>query len=165
MVDELEEARERAHAAWSLVEADVVRLKEALRAEVDHVRELGPRSLFDRYPLVVLGGCAGLGLILGARGGRRRAAYRAIVRAGTDVVSEATRTMAAGTPRIEKPLARKLLEATALAVVTKGAQLLAEIAQSRVQERLAVSEPRRREEPEVAREGIEKHLIVPHGNL
>src|SRR5687768_4175713 len=44
MVDELDEARERAKAAWSLVQADVVRLKEAFRSEVDHVKQLGPKS-------------------------------------------------------------------------------------------------------------------------
>ncbi len=138
MVDELDEARERAKAAWSLVQADVIRLKEAFRSEVDHVRQLGPSSIWKTYPLPVLGAIAGLGLVFGLRGGRRKAAYRAIVRAGTDVVSTAANELkSTAKPKPEKSLKRKLVEALVLAVGSKGAQMLAEMAQTQVQARMA----------------------------
>lgn len=165
MVDELDEARQRAKAAWSLIQADVVRLKEAVRTEVDQVRQFGPASIWHSYPLPILGGIAGVGLIFGVRGGRRKAAYRAIVKAGTDVVSQATQTIAAREPRAEKSLKRKLIETLVLAIATKGAQTLAEVAQSRVQGQL-----QGQGQPEPIPQALEQRrpqpqIVVPRGNL
>ena len=155
MVDEIAEARERTKAAWSLIQADVVRLKEAFRIEIDHVRELGPTSFFKNHPLPIVGIAAGLGLIAGVRGGRRKAAYRAIVRAGSDVVATATQQMGASKP--EKSLKRKLLEGLLLAVASKGAQTLAELAQSRVHAHLQ-QPPRPLEKIE---ETSSRHVVIP----
>jgi hypothetical protein len=165
MVDELDEARERAKAAWSLVQADVIRLKEAVRSEVDHVKQLGPKSIWNSYPLPVLGAIAGLGLVLGVRGGRRRAAYRAIVRAGTDVVSTAATEIKNKTkPRVEKTLKRKLVETLALAVASKGAQVLAQMAQEKVHAQLAGS-PVIPPPPPPLHAPVEKEGFAPRGRL
>jgi hypothetical protein len=172
MVDELDEARQRAKAAWSLIQADVVRLKEAVRTEVDQVRQLGPASIWNSYPLPILGGIAGVGLLFGVRGGRRKAAYRAIVKAGTEVVSQATQTIAQQprAPKPEKSLKRKLIETLVLAIASKGAQTLAEVAQSRVQSQLVGGQGQAPSQPviqpgEPERVRSQPHLVIPHGNL
>lgn len=164
MVDELDEARERAKAAWLLIQADVIRLKEAVRSEVDQVKQLGPRSIWNSYPLPILGGLAGLGLLFGMRGGRRKAAYRAIVRAGTDVLSTASRQIAVARTKPEKSIKRKLIETLILAIGTKGAQVLAEMAQNKVHDRIA-GPPRRDDLPALSSDAprTERHVIVPRG--
>ncbi|HZU99347.1 MAG TPA: hypothetical protein VFF73_21750 [Planctomycetota bacterium] len=131
MVKELVEARERAQAAWSLVQADLARLKEAARAEVMLVSDMRPAALVRRHPLAFLGALAGLGFVAGVRGGRRRAAYRAIAKAGSEVVQTAI-----GAPRQEKSLRRKLGETLLLGIAAKGSELVARMVQDHVESAL-----------------------------
>jgi hypothetical protein len=127
MVKELDEARERAQAAWSLVQADLARLKEAARAEVLVISDMRPAAFVRRHPLPFLGALAGLGFVAGVRGGRRRAAYRAIAKAGTEVVQTAI-----GAPRQEKSLRRKLAETLLLGIAAKASEIVARMVQDHV---------------------------------
>jgi ElaB/YqjD/DUF883 family membrane-anchored ribosome-binding protein len=132
--EELAHARLRARAAWSRVEADLARLREAVGAEVDQVKRLGPRSFFLSHPLPVVAAAAGAGFLLGMRGGRRRVAYRAIVHGVPELLASGP-TAAAPGARPEKSLRRKLLETLVLAIASRGAQALAEHAEARINRR------------------------------
>ncbi len=125
MADELLEARERAKAAWTLIQSDLARIKDAVSSEVDLVKQLGPRAVYERYPLPFVGAAAAIGFLAGIRSGRGRAPY--VVPAGSVM---------------EKPLRRKLFETALLALVSQGASMLARA----YEERMETAHPSRREE-------------------
>jgi hypothetical protein len=121
MADELLEARERAKAAWSLIQSDLVRIKEAVRTEVHQVKQLGPRAVYERNPLPFVGAAAAIGFLAGIRSGKGRASY--VIPAGAG---------------IEKPLRRKLLETGLLALASQGASMFAGSLQQRIEQRRPV---------------------------
>ena len=125
MADELLEARERAKAAWTLIQSDLARIKEAVSSEVEQVKRLGPRAVYERYPLPFVGAAAAIGLLAGIRSGQGRAPY--VVPAGAVM---------------EKPLRRKLFETALLALVSRGASMVARA----YEERLEPALPSKRED-------------------
>jgi hypothetical protein len=111
---DLEERRQRADAAWRLIQADVVRLREAVRDEVTHLRTLGPRSVVETFPLSFAGMALGVGFALGFRGGRRGATLERILEHGPIVSASPARST----------LGRRIVEAIVLAAVQRGAAAL-----------------------------------------
>ncbi len=151
MNDELQEHRERVDAAWKLIQADVIRVKEAFRQEIDQVRQLRPKVVFNQYPLAFAGAAAGLGFVLGFRGGRSRGTLRALSRgAGGEVAKALSDKVVA--PKLmggEKSLARRLGEVLLLAVAQRGASYFAEQAVHRFE----AQQRKQEEQPHIALSG------------
>lgn len=130
-MDEIDERRRRADAAWEQFVRDAKHLGDAIGLEVEKVkrlglegvRGLGARPLFESHPLAFAGGAAALGFALGWRGGRRRSTLHAISRAGAEAI--ATLPTRDGPRLPEKGLFRRVVETAVLAALQRGAQTLA----------------------------------------
>jgi hypothetical protein len=127
----LEERRQRADAAWQRVMLDAKYLTEVVEVELARVKDVGLRKmveaihvkqLFARYPIAFVGAAAGVGLVAGWRGGRRRATLAAIASGALASVppSQGGAGLAPG-----KSFGRKLFEAAFLAALQQGAQAAA----------------------------------------
>jgi hypothetical protein len=122
---DLAEQKRRTETAREQFVRDAQHLKDVFELGVGKVKEYGERmnvkALASAYPLALAGAAAGVGFVLGWRGGRRRALIAAL-EAGD---RESGPVVASGlAPPPGKSLARRLFETAVLAAAERGVHAL-----------------------------------------